>query len=312
LEVRVNRDGASFEFMEPVTLELKLTNTSPDSIFLDDNPLASCENMTVIIRKDGEKSGHRFWPYVRNCRVPGETKMELGPGKALYESLFVSAGVKSGDGWFISAPGTYTILVVIHVNDRDIYSKQLLVRVLPPRGDDAESQEELAGRFFSDEVGRIIAFHGSRFSTKGKDCLEDVKEKLKGRRVAIHAAWALGKSVAYRDKRLQIDQDGNRKRFRIRIDEPQLDDAYEGLHGALMAQNAVESFGHINYKRCADFLSRRLCDRGKIDAAVQTQEFLYQTMVSRKVGERPIRPSVLEEIKERRDYVREHRTWPSP
>jgi len=314
LEVRVNRDVPRFEFMEPVTLELKLTNISVSRTTFANNPLAWSEDMTVIIQKNGEEAGQRFWPYVRYCQAPRKTRMELGPGKALYESLFVSAGVNRDGGWFISDPGTYTIQVALRLNGTDIPSEPLAVQVLPPYGDDAKGQEDLAGRFFSDEVGRMIAFHGSRFSDKGKRSLEEVRDRFNKRRVAVHADWALGKRVAYDDKRLHIDRDGDRQWLRIDIDESEPQEAYGRLWRALMDQPgiAVESFGHIDYRQCADFLSRWLCDEGDSGSAVKVQNALYDTMSTRQVRGCRILPSVLESIAATRDYVREHRKCPSP
>jgi hypothetical protein len=169
--------------MEPVTLEVKLTNTSVHGKTFATNPLAWSEDMIVMIQKDGERKGHRFWPYIRYCRMPRETKLELGPGKSLYGSLFVSAGVKRDGGWFISAPGTYTIRVGLHVNDMDIRSKPLVVQVMPRAGD-AKRQKILQEVLLT---SRIIAPTEAGFR-EGQGILEDA-EGLQERRVATHAAW---------------------------------------------------------------------------------------------------------------------------
>jgi hypothetical protein len=73
---------------------------------------------------------------------------------------------------------------------------------------------------------------------------------------------------------------------------------------------AVESFGHIDYDGALTFLANGYAS-GERSIGAETQEILYQTMSSRKVRTRDP-SSVVEDIKARRDYLRERRTWPSP
>lgn len=316
LKLRVNREQPIFEFMEPVTLELKLTNTSKSKRqTVDKNRLSWSGSMTVIITKDGPKTGQLLWPYARHCRLP--SPIELEPGKSIYGSLFVSAGANRKNGWFIDEPGNYLIRVVLHSNGQDIPSIPLSVRVAPPSGGDKILQERLAQDFFSDDVGRIIAFHGSRFSENGTATLHEVAERLSSRRVAVHASWALGHMVAREDKRLAEDQEAPQERLHIEIQPADREGARKLLAVALTTQNgvAIESFGHVDYKLSVDFFSNWLYQEGERDAAVKIQDDLYKIMSARQVKHRPILGSVLRDIKDLREFyktkkdLREFNEW---
>lgn len=294
LELRVNRDRAIFEFMEPVSLELKFTNISSQPQLVDKNLLSMADSMTVILKRD-TKPARRFVPYAQYCWLP--RKKVLMPEESVYESLFVSAG---RNGWDIAEPGNYTVQVALHVDGEDIVSNALRVRVAAPRGYD---EEFLAQDFFSDEVGRIIAFDGSRFFTKGNDTLREVADKLSDGRVAFHASLALGNEMAREYKQLVKDPKEPRKQLGIKIQPAQPEEARKLLAGALTVQTAaaVESFGHIDFKRYLDRFSDWLAQQGAIDEAVKSQDALYQTMSTRQVRGRKILDRVLKEIEERRD-----------
>jgi len=94
-----------------------------------------------------------------------------------------------------------------------------------------------------------------------------------------------------------------RKQLGIQILPGQPEEARQLLAAALTAQtaSAVESFGHIDFKRHVDRLSDWLAQQGAIENAVQSQDALYQTMSTRQVHGRKILDRVLQEIKERRD-----------
>jgi hypothetical protein len=294
LELRVNRERAIFEFMEPATLELKLTNISSQVQLVDKNVLSMSDAMTLIFKKD-RKPARQFVPYAKNCWLL--EKKVLMPGESIYESLFVSAGL---NGWDLAEPGNYTVQMALHLQDEDIVSNALRIRVTPPRGYD---EEFLAQDFFSDEVGRILAFDGSRFLTTGNDILSEVANKLHDRRVSLHAYLALGSAKAQDYKQLVEDPKEPRKRLGIKIEPAQPEEARQLLTSALISQMAVaaESLGHIDCKWYVDRFSDWLARQGASEDAVKSQDTLYQTMSTRQVHGRPILDRVLQEIKTRRD-----------
>ena len=295
LDLRVNRDTPLFEFMEPVTLETKLTNVSSQPVLVDDRLLSTTDLMTVVIKKDG-KPARQFRPYAQYCWTP-EQKV-LMPGQSMYEALFVSAG---HNGWDLAEPGNYTLQVALQVGGEDIVSNPLRLRVTPPAGYD---EEFLAQDFFSDDVGRIVAFNGSRFLTKGNDVLRETTEKLGKRRVALHSSLALG-SVAAQDYKQLVEEEPEEpgRQLGIEVEPAQLEEARQLLSAALVDKStvAIETFGHIEYKRRVDRASDLLAEQGDAEEAVKLQNRLYKTMSAREVGGRKILDQVVEEVKERRD-----------
>ena len=107
LELGVNRESGVFEFLEPVTLELKLTNISTEPQIVDANILSSLDAMTVIIKPQG-KPAREFRPFGRYCYLP--QKIVLRPAESIYSPLAVSAGL---NGWDLAEPGRYMVQVAL-------------------------------------------------------------------------------------------------------------------------------------------------------------------------------------------------------
>ncbi|MBI4525419.1 MAG: hypothetical protein HY695_16585 [Deltaproteobacteria bacterium] len=294
LELRANRETTLFEFLEPVTLELKLTNISSQVCLVDENVLSSADTMTVIIKKEG-KPARRLLPYVQYCWLP--KKRVLTPGAATYESLFISAG---RNGWDLAEPGRYTIQVALHLEGEDIVSNPLPLRVAPPRGYD---EELIAQDFFTDDVGRIIALDGSYFLEKGNDVLRNTVESLADRRVAIHARVALGRVLMQDYKQLVAESVNGRRGLAVRLRSAQLETAKQHLSAALIdkPEEAMMSLGHIDYRWYEERLADCMVQRGDVNEAMKIQQQLYQVMSARRVNGRGIAEAVLQKIKERRD-----------
>lgn len=288
LELRVNRQQALFEFLEPVVLELKLTNISSQPQLISDKLLSELDHMIVIIKKDGQPA-RQFSPYARYC---WKTQLRvLMPGESTYESLFASVGK---GGWEIAEPGYYTIQVALHQEDteEDLVSNPLRLRIAPPRGYD---EEFLAQDFFSEDVGRILTFDGSQVLANGNDTLREVSAKLSDRAVAFHAEVALASAMAKEYKILDLDDPNHPK---IKVISPKVEEARKEFAAALTDQPkmAAKSLGHIDYKDYVDQFSDWLQKQGDVQGAVNVQDELLQTLSDRNVNNR-----VLQDIKERRD-----------
>ena len=65
-----------------------------------------------------------------------------------------------------------------HDDKTTVISNPLRLRVAPPR---SYEEEFLAQDFFSESVGRILAFDGSRVLSSGNDTLQQVVEQLNDR-----------------------------------------------------------------------------------------------------------------------------------
>jgi hypothetical protein len=291
LALRINRDKPLFEFMEPVVIELKLTNISSQAQLIREDILKARDHMTIIIKQQG-KAARQFTPYVQYCWQPANKALNVG--QSIYDSLFVSVG---RNGWDLAEPGNYLIQIALHLENEDIVSNQLMLRVAPSKG---YEEEYVAQDFFSDSVGRILSFDGSQYLNQGNDALREVVERLPTSRVACHARIALGNAMARDYKLLQMAKGGEALMSaevaggKINVVKTDATEARKQFGTALMDQPqiAAESLGHIDYKYYTDAYTHWLAKEGDTNAAASIQDTLYQTLSARKVLDR-----VLQEIK---------------
>jgi hypothetical protein len=218
----------------------------------------------------------------------------------MYAPLRMFAGI---DGWEIAEPGTYTVQAVVRVDGEEVVSNPMRLRVAPPRD---HEEERLAGDFFSDDVGRILAFNGSGVLESGNDTLREVSERLPDRRAALHARLALGNVVAQDTKRLEPDERSGEARMHVEVDKAKPEEGHALLQEALIAEaeQAVESLGHIRWKRQVDGFSDLLAERGETEEAARAQDVVYETLSGREVqGSRIVAP-VLRDVEARRNRYR--------
>ncbi|MDQ4029596.1 MAG: hypothetical protein M3168_01005 [Actinomycetota bacterium] len=287
LTLRVNRDMAAFEFMEPVAVEAKLKNISGAPVLIDPGILAA-DALTLVLKQgqtdDFVRSGRparQFVPYAHMCREPRTTVLE--PGKAIYNSVIVSTGL---NGWDVAEPGRYTIHGAVRVGDEDVISKPLEVRIAPPA---SREEETLAQEFFTEETGRILAVGGSRHLERGNAVLQEVAERLPGRRVAVHALIALGAPLSLRYKELVESDGGMAIETRAARPEEALQLVGEAVGDA--PHVAAETLGHVRFRRSLERIARRLDKAGDAEGAVETLRLVRDTLAARNVL-----ASVIEEI----------------
>lgn len=299
LEVRVNRDSAIFEFLEPVNLELKLTNASGSPQVVDEDILFPDEHLTVIIKKDG-RTARELVPIARYCREPA--RIALMPTESIYRPLAASAGL---NGWEIDEPGNYLIQVALQLNGEDIVSNALRIRVAPPREYD---EEFLAQEYFTGEVARTMILSGSEFFERATDTLTEITGRLPDRNVALHAALTLGHPLTLDYKRLVENGRGAaaEQPLQIKVRKAQPDEAKKLLTTALTKKPevAIETLGHISYRNQVEELSSWLVEKGSREDAVKSQDVLYQTLAKREIRGRKILESVLEEVRDKRDSLK--------
>jgi hypothetical protein len=282
LEARVHRSVAYHEFLEPVSVELKLTNVSSEPKLVDKSILSGTDDMTVILKRQG-KPARQWAPYARRCYEPA--KIALQPGKALYGSIRVSAGL---NGWDLAEPGIYHVQVALHLEDEDIISAPLRIQVAPPESRD---EERLAQDFFCEEIGRILMFDGSQRFERGNDVLREVSKRLTDRKVALNARLALAVPKAHAYKTLELSEDLGKSRLEkeaigaFRVLEPDTKLAREELIAVLQTESAIaaDTLGHIDYKDRVDFLSHFLAEGGDVGAAADCQSSMQELLAGRGV-----------------------------
>jgi hypothetical protein len=275
LEVHLHRSiGSVFEFLEPVVVELKLTNVSQRSCVIDANALSQVENLAVIIKRHGA-AARQWTPYARYC-LDGDQRV-LEPGDSLYGSLSIAAGL---NGWDIAEPGRYEVSVVLHQDEEDIVSNALGIRILPPQGRD---EEHIAQEFFSEEVGRALAFGGTRAMEDAIDTLQTVADQLPERRVAKHAQLALGNALAQRYKLLEIGDDPDSARIVLKSAKPE--EAQANLTNALLAEpeKSADTLGHIDYAQHVADRASQLAQEGEAAEASSSLAAAAELLAARGV-----------------------------
>jgi len=298
LVVRVNRPRAEFEFLEPMVIELKLKNGSAEPKLVPENLLRNSDRLTVVVKKDGG-AARQYLPFARYCFQ--ERKTVLAAGESTYDSLFVGAG---RNGWDLAEPGNYTLQVVLHLDDEDVVSAPLRVRVTPPRSYD---EEYLAQDVFSDQVGRVLAFDGSSVLANANDVLREVTERLPERRVSVHARIALGNAVAGRRKRLEVGGGFGPARPLSELDARIVEapanaaEVQKQLAPVLAEQSqlSAETLGHIDYHDYVDRFAAWLAEQGDTAAAADAMNALHETLAKRGV-----KAEVLAAIAAQRDAYR--------
>lgn len=221
LSIKTNRQHATYEFLECIVLELKLKNISESYQAIDSKILARGNTTIIIEKQNGTAKKYRPYSKLLYQNIP----VILNRGESLYESVFVSAGV---NGFDLSEPGDYKIHCALQIEGANIISQPLSIRILPPSN---YEEERIAQDFFSHSVGRVLAFDGSHFHTKGIDFLREVSERLPERKVAQHAKVALGMNLAT-DKKILTFSDRNEKK--IKVVKANLKESKEFLESALI------------------------------------------------------------------------------
>jgi hypothetical protein len=293
--VRVHRTVDHHEFLEPVVVELKLTNVSGQPTIVDEALLTRTEDMTVIVKRRGG-SAVQWTPFARHC-ISASPKV-LGVGESLYGSLFIAAGL---NGWALAEPGVYQVHVALRHDDYDIVSNPLRVRVAPPRD---YTEELLAQEVFTEEVGRTLVFNGSRALSGANDTLLEVAERLGDRRIATHAQLALGSPLAGSYKMLVVDSADDSaagKRIATMAAEPIA--ARQHLSEALLdaPEKAADTLGHIAYTEQVAEYGAFLAVQGRRDEAAESLKTAEDVLASRGVL-----PSVVDDLAStRRAYTDE-------
>lgn len=280
LEIRVNRSQPKFEFLEPVVAELKLKNISGQPQIVNEHMLTTLDGITIATKRQGSPA-RQYIPFAQYCMQPAPKTLQ--PGEAIYQSVFLTAGLNGID---VAEPGNYVIQAALHLPDGDIVSPPLPLRISAPRGFD---EEAIAQDFFQIDVARVLAFDGSRVLTDATNVLREVTVQLSGRRVAKHARVALGLAVAQPSKVLTAQGSD--------VLPARPEEARTELTTALLTDPdvAAETMGHIDYKYYVDKLTDLLVKQGERKEAAQAQATLHQILAARGVL-----PRVLQEIDTRR------------
>jgi hypothetical protein len=281
LVARLHREPR-FEFLEPVSIELKLKNVTDAPIVLDKRILEGDQISLVITKKGGEPRAIR--PYARRCFAPEDRAVM--PGESLYASMYVSSDVY---GSAIDEPGEYAVYAHLDLDEVDVLAAPLTLRVMPPASRD---EERIAPDVFTDSVGRTLAFGGSRVLDGANDALAEAAERFPDRRIAVHAQAALGAVAAKPGKVLEEKGSGEKQ---IRMQKANVSEALDQLGSAYADLDvAADTFGHIDVTQQVMQYAETVKASGDAQAAGDIADNLADTLETRGV-----KPAVVEATREK-------------
>ncbi|WP_049564554.1 hypothetical protein [Nonomuraea sp. SBT364] len=270
LTLRVNRATTRYEMLEPVTAELKLKNVSAVPVVVDREILRS-DRLGVVVGREGREA--RQWiPYAQTCTAPQPHVLQ--PGESLYAPLFLSAG---RSGWLIDEPGTYLAYAAVRTDSGDVLSPPLALRVNRPA---SAEHERAADDLFTDKVGRVLAFGGSRVLDQEMDVLREVAESQPERAVTRYAAACVARVAAVPGRVLEAV--GDERRFAVRSPQPDVAERMLSLaYGDMNA--AAETMGHIHLAQEVTRVTKALVQQGDDRQGSRLADTLADTLEQRAV-----------------------------
>jgi hypothetical protein len=280
LIVRFNRPTNRFPALEPVVAEVKLKNVSGVSVVVDKNVLRS-EDLVVVVERRG-KEPRQWVPYHRYCLLAEPCVLE--PGQSIYASLYLSAGL---NGFDLAEPGQYRIYAALRTDAGDVLSAPTAIRVAPFA---SREQEFLADEVYQEEVGRVLAFGGSRVLDPACATLHEVVDRMPDSGLAVHAAAALARVTA--SPGLVLDQIDGRPHLVVREARPQeaeplLAVAYDDLNAA------ANTVGHVRLTEMVSRAATGLAESGDQQYGADLAERLANTL-----EDRGVLPRVVAEVRE--------------
>jgi len=234
LSVECAGKAPAFEFLEPVVVHLSLKNITAHPQLVEEKLLASPEHMTIVIKKRG-KPARELITFSQRCWH--ENSIVLMPGEEKRDSVFLVGR----NGWDIAEPGYYTVQACVHLPNEDIVSEPVTIRVAPPKG---YEEQHIAQDLFSDSVGRVLNFDGSRFLQSANGTLRELVERFPNSRAAIHAGVALAGPFASDYKQMAVEG----TKHTLRVSKADHKEARRLLSPLLEEpQKAAATLGQIDY-----------------------------------------------------------------
>lgn len=280
LTIRSNRTIDSYQFLEPVRLELKLTNTSAVSSQVDAQLVAEGGHLTVFVQH--ERGQIRQWrPMLTHCHQ--EEAVTLDPQASIYAAHMIGA---STNGWLIDEPGFYKVQAAINIGDQIVVSNVLRLYVAAPTSPD---EDRLALDYFDEDVARTLAFGATPSLPGATDTLQEVIERCPQNPASIHASMALTTPKLRPYKTLEVGEKGDG--WKVQASRADLESASNTQLATLTQEpeKAEDSIGHIGYFGALTNLADALAGAGDGGAARQVLTSALDQMKKRKVKDTVIR-----------------------
>lgn len=287
LEVRPNKGTNSYRFLEPVNMELKLTNTSDQAVEMDADMLEDGRHVTVFIQREGALT-KQWRPMITKCHEPHNNKIDVG--ESLYGAHVIST---STDGWLIDEQGFYKVQAAIDMGDQIVVSNVLRLYVGPPA---SEAEVSVAADYFTEDVARVVNFGGAPTLDKAEDVLRQVTETCGENPAAKHAEVALTNPLLKDFKVLEAGD--SREDLAIKTKAKKVSAAAKAQTKALLGEpdKAANTMGHIPYfeqlRTVAEAMEADGDEKGAVDVMKKTIKVMK---------DREILPSVIDNAERRLD-----------
>lgn len=278
-QLRPNREMNAYAFLEPVVMELKLTNLSPADRSVDPDLLTFGNDVMLFIQRDG--SSLRRWRNMTTRCYQARTA-SLAPGGSIYGSHNISC---STDGWLIDEPGFYKVQAALEVEGHILVSNIQRLYVTPP----AQPEENrLAPDYFSEDVARALVFQGVPALPRAMSVLHGVTARCPANPAALHANMALS-APELRDYKMLDTDDADH--LCLRCHRGRVGDVAALQSETLMgsAGQAADTFGHIGYFRALAGLADALYRHGDHQGARRVMQSAVETMEQRSVAASVVR-----------------------
>ncbi|MDQ3283738.1 MAG: hypothetical protein M3Q69_20240 [Acidobacteriota bacterium] len=201
------RSQPYFEFLEPVSIELRVRNTTRIPISVSSTLHPEFGSVTIYVRRpDG-----RIVEYMPvSCKLANERSVILSPAGAAdgsdrhSRSVFVSYGRY---GFYFDEPGQYYIRAVYHGPGNALVPSNVeRIRIGHPK---SEQADRLAQDFFSYESGAALYLGGSHADSlsKGMDTLMNAIDEQNGTFAAAKIAGRIARGVGMPFHDVQYDAD---------------------------------------------------------------------------------------------------------
>ena len=294
LELRVHRDDwhgvPTFGFLEPVYVELKLSNVGPSPVVVDEHILLDRSAMVVVVKREGRDATMRM-PYASFCN--SRVAAIAGPRRG---ALREHAGLGDPGGFMIDEPGRYVVQMALELpSGEHLVSNRLQLRGGAPQADGARA------------AGRRLPHRRRGPHLRVRRAVSSTRPTTRSRRSwpACRTSRSPGTptscSAGPRPRRTSCStcpagrpapspSTSSGARISVKKAEPKV--AEEHLHAALDdAPVAAETLGHIRFNRAVDRFATVLEDQGEhaVAAAVvgQAQRAAQRPRGPRFGGRRP-------------------------
>ena len=147
--------------------------------------------------------------------------------------------------------------MAIEIDDADVVSNPLTLKVRPPHGYD---EELVAQDVFTTEAGRVMAFDGSMVMASGVEAWQELVARLPESRAAVHARVALAMPMT-RDYRL------------LRVDAPMEADALCGRGAFEVVRQKPEEGRQLLSQALTEDTGKAVQTLGRVDFEIYSSMF---------------------------------------